>query len=446
MRDANLFWHWFLILVVSTGIGCAKELSEEQLKRENRDRVMERVSGSIGDFSGAIEQQGNQFVPMELTVRVRTATEGGPAGPAVTTKPVVTMKTGLFGGVEVTTSDATYDSGRSELIARFSRSGRVTLELKGIVGDKGFEGTLLGNTSRSQRVMLRRGTSTTLSLPETVLLYQASYKMKTGKPYAHLPSLLTLRLNSQKEASPESFDLDEMPKISLSVFFHGQEGSAAQAARVAYDPLVSQMEVTLSNRVAVRFNNLGAKDAQVPTSLIPDRLLGTIYFDSNEVGTVEATRLNAMPNWAPMPSIYEGCLEMPAAQLVYPVSARLTDGNSEIINPSGILFPKAPALDLEITLLTEDALPYGRMIFLLKESDPMNSRLLFAQKRPSSVMNLDVFLGDGKSGAQGRNPWESIVGVMQTPRSLASLGLRPRLYLNPSSGLRQVPQCGPKKR
>ncbi|MBX9767348.1 MAG: hypothetical protein K2X47_08770 [Bdellovibrionales bacterium] len=437
MKISKSICRFVLVPTLLVAVGCAKEMSEEQLKRENRDRVVERVSGSIGYFSGSIETQGNQVVPMELNVAVRTSTEG------VAATPVVTLKTGLFGGVEVTTSDAIYDSGRSELIAKFGRSGRITLELKGILSSKGFEGTLLGNTSRSHRVNLKRGNSSTQAVRDSVLVYQAKYKRKDGKPYDHLPSLLTLRLNSEKVKSPESFDLDEMPLISLSILFQGQTRVATQATRVAYDPLVSQMEVAISDRVAIRFENLGFPEGQVPANLIPERIVGTIYRDASiEVGTVEAQRISTFPDWAPMPSSFLGCLSMPAAGLTYPVNARLTDTNTELTNPSGIIFPRAPALGLEITILTDEGLPYGRMNFALAESDPMASRMLFRQQRPSSILNLEVLLSGGKSAVLGSDPWNSLTGLMQTPRSSTSANLRPRLTLYPSFTQGQIPPCG----
>lgn len=420
---------FFLGLLLTAG--CAKELSKEQLERETRDRVVDRVSGSKGYFVGSIEQ-GSQVVPLELSVDVRT-TSGTDVSPAVT------MKTGLFGGVVVSASSATYDAGRNELIARFSKGAKVTLELKGIISEKGFEGTLVGDTSRNQKVHLRKNSSSPASLRDNVLVYRMTYKNRAGKPFPHLPSVMTLRLNLESTKAPDSFDLDQMPSMSMAFRFQGTSRVPNLSTRVSYDPLVSLMEVALSDRVVIRFRNLGFQEGNIPSDLVPEKMVGTIYQDSVEVGIVEGVRISSLPpeDWAP-PSNYTGCLTMPAAGLVYPVTARLTDLNVDLANPSSILFPKAPAYNLDLTVLTTDGTAYGRMALILVESDPITSRLLFRQTRGSSIVNLEMLIGKNQVG----EPWAGLTGSMQTPRSRVGSSQTPKLSLTPGMVMGQVPSCG----
>ena len=433
-------------LLLSVGLllmGCAKELSKEQLERENRDRMVERVSGAKGFFSGGIEQ-GDRLVPMELDVGVRTV--AGSADPAI---PAVTMKVGLFGGVRVSSITAIYDKGRNELIARFGRAagGKVTLELKGTLSEKGFEGTLEGNASGSQRVKLKRLAASTSNLKDNLIAYQAVYRGRDGKQFPHLPSQMTLRLDLASAAAPESFDLDQMPSLAMAFRFVGLPRVSTQAKRVTYDPLVSQMDVMLSDRVLIRFGRLAFEGERVPADLMPDRFEGVIYQDAVEVGTLEVTRRvgSFLQDWV-MPTSFTGCFSMaPGSGLIYPVSARVTDLNLELGDPAGrsnILFPSAPALNLELSVLMADGTSYGRMFFKLVESDPLFSELRFRQEKGVSLANLRLTIGMGKTQDQ---PWSTLFGSMQTPRSAraprGSGDQGPSLYLTPGQLQGQVPLC-----
>src|SRR5690606_29758473 len=89
-----------LIGVALALAGCAKELSEEERRREHSEREYHRLLKAEGEYRGYLLAGEGRRVPFEILVTVQRNPAGGETVPEVQ----ASMRVGLFGGVKIASS------------------------------------------------------------------------------------------------------------------------------------------------------------------------------------------------------------------------------------------------------------------------------------------------------------------------------------------------------
>lgn len=353
-------------------LSCAKEVSDEDRRREEADRELKRLTAAEGHFPGFIEMDETRGVPFMLDVLTKRNPQAGNDSPTLD----VTMTLGFFGGVSLVAQRANYDWGSGKLTAVFAKAGgapgaegsnplaagntgpnssnTIEIELTGLSEQKSFaQGTVKGS---------RLGQKSLLSLksdPITHGVNDFSYPMVFSLGAETQTAILNLkRLNVDLKA-PSSSDMPSLPPLQSSLRFSRTANISQDATVTWFDPLAGTLDLQLRANSWVRVENIFAPidRSQEPSVSLADiknmEYSGSIYVGGRATYgaklNLDSARLG-LAEYAPqsLMSYYVGTYKGSETGLPLKSFAVLTDTGATIQNPEDLSMPSIPRLQMKL--------------------------------------------------------------------------------------------------
>lgn len=343
----------FLLPLLSSFLffGCAKEQSKEQEKREEVNRQMERLQKAEGLYEGHLEQGTNSFTPVAFKIEAKRNPRSGDETPTLQ----VTMQIGLFGGVVISSDQASFDYGQNLVTASFTRSSGPALELKGQLGDEEIKTFILsGPNSGSTKAKLREVKFWTP--PASDLLepqFLIDFPVEGSRRQQKAQGLLSLKRKAGDLKAPDHVDLPYLPNLEASLRLQGTAQVPQVATLVVYDPLKGTMEIGLKSASKIELTNIFlGQNSRGEMSL--GELSGQLSQRSfsrqgmkARVATAESGR-EFESNFALPPTYFKGHFTGVKSHLKYRVLAELTYTGQEVNNSGELFFPTFPGLKLKV--------------------------------------------------------------------------------------------------
>lgn len=395
--------------------GCAKELSEEEQKREETERNLSRIQKAEGHFEGHIVSADKQSaLPLSLEITTRRNPIGNDEMPQLQ----VAMKLGLFNGLSISTTETKFDYGTNTFSAKFPKNFGPGIEISGTI-DQGQSITSLnvyGPQSGRFRAQIHRVQRPALFAndkePDPFLV-----TLTTHDPgQTPLQGLLYLKRKEQDKQAPDTSDFAYLPDLDGGLKIQGAGTISQTIKSVLYDPLKGLLEMSFHQGGQFRFTNLFLKRENSNTSTgvtinnfsydFKD-LKGVLINKSKIEGVVSVVKMTE-ENAAKMqsqfnlrPEIFKGTLQGKKDFLKYTVLATLTSSDHEIQNTSETFFESFPEMSLKITLCLNGR-PYSETDYLLKQLDYMAKQLVFVSPNSSNRHVIKMKFSENWKQLQGR--------------------------------------------
>ncbi len=300
-------------------LACAKEVSSEEKRREESDRAFERLRSAVGVYDGYAAAGDGRGTPMTLGVAAKRNPSAGSDAPALE----VTMQIGMFGGVLLTASDASYDWGSGILRAEFAKAtGGAAAGVSGGAGNGGgladtlevtatladgrvTDAKLSGPRTGVRELVLRPGAA---SLPVAqVNEFQFAIALQ-GERSDKIDAVLSMRREMIDQKAPQSSDLPLLPPLLGSIRFQTLADVPQQAESTLYDPLTGVIQLALNDASTLTLENVFAPVDSEELRLRSDdkvEMTGMLNVSSRRVGSVAAS-------WTPRAaSLTDGMVGLP---------------------------------------------------------------------------------------------------------------------------------------
>lgn len=421
-----------LILNALVLLACAKEVSDEEKRREENNRQYDRYAAASGVFEGYVEHSDGKGIPATLAVVAKRNPTGGDDQPVLD----VTLQLGMFGGVTITAGDASYDWGTGIVTAKFPRGGgggqgqgqgqqpggqagaaaSDSLELRARINN--------GQLSDATLVGPRTGTHDMFMRPKANAQLEAAHEYQVGltltstlspesRPVA---AVLSMRRDTTDIKPPLTSDMPLLPPLRSSLRFQALADAPQQALITYYDPLTGTLDAVLGDSRNFVLDNLfvpidsGNQTLQLTTAV---STTGVVSVASKTIGQVQAVWTpnvtNLTNNLAGLPPrTYYGTYKGTSGGRELNVVGTFDFFGSTVANPSEFGFSSFPKMRIYLDICLGGRVQ-ERRAFDASAFDYLNSKIyMMWQQDPGSQMQLRFSQG-----------WEALDGYIMrsgTPR------------------------------
>lgn len=379
-----------IALMVSSLTNCAKEVSEEERQREERDRQLQRIEMAEGVFKGSLNTEKGQ-TPVELTFTAQKNTGISTKAP----KLLVSMNIGLFGGVKIESSDSSYDHGTGEIIANFTSTSagiNKTLELKGYIEGDEFKGSLTGAQQGIHALNLNKN-----SLSLVTLEKEYHYSMIVNDDKKVTAEVIIERLNKTHNSTP-SYDLPELPFLTAGFRFIGLSSSPLVPQDVRYDPLSGTMEIDLTNTSKMTIHNLylAENGSGSPLSLLTAEYeIGHKKYASAQLSS--GSPVLTEKQLTKPPQYFIGKYKGPNSDITFNIIAQMNLTGKVQANPIDSPFGSFPSLNLNMTICLGDV-AYKQSYYKAYALDHLMHQIKFQDR----IGTLELMFDEDFSSLKGQ--------------------------------------------
>jgi len=408
---------------------CAKEVSDEDRRREESDRELARLAAAEGSFPGFVRMSDSQGVPFRIDIQSKRNPQSGLDKPTLN----VAMNIGFFGGVSLVASEANYDWGSGKLTATFSSSSgpgagggagagstanTFEIQMTGLKDKKSFQKAMIKGSVLGERSL------TSLDYdPITRDENSFSFPMVFSLGAENQTAILNLKRLNVDVPAPSNSDMPTLPPIRSSLLFTTAANVSQEGILTWYDPLAGTLDIQLRENTWLRIAKLYAPVDQSQQTLADVKVPeydGSVYIGGR---SAYAARLNfdtgrfglASYELRTLPKYYLGTYKGSSEGLELRAIAALTDNGTTVENPSDIGIPSSPSLQLKLMYCLDGRTNYAinATIFAL---DYLAGQMRFREdglgKRLTQVnisqnwLKLDGIITDqsGAIGGNARNP------------------------------------------
>jgi hypothetical protein len=399
-------------LFVLVLMGCAKELSLEELKRESSMRQHQRLEKASGDYRGFVIVDETRRIPCDLVVSSRWNAEGK------ATEPVIqgALRIGLFGGVQLASSSAYFDWGTGELTIGFAKTGTSNrLEFRATIKDDLIQkATLEGPNQGRWNLELTKGALTGI-IPGSETVYSMD-EISGGKSVTRKTASVWIKRLPVDEPAPPSADLSHFPGLKTVVKLPYFSKVSQDVVQTLYDPLAGTIHFQLGD-----VSRMEVEGVYLPSG----PLTGKIFLGNTVKSTVVLREVDraALPlNPELPPDRYRGTFQTGPSTPVFASVSYLQFTGASVMNPADYVFRSFPSLRLVHNVCDEKTL-VGRLIFDLEAVEYFDGRAEFIASNKKKTMELRI-----------SPDWKRLEGRIRAPESAGGEDW-PRLVLSPDATL-----------
>jgi hypothetical protein len=432
--------------------GCANEQSEEQRVREDVTRMRARLSKATGDYYGYVQRDEHHIVPVRLFISVQSHPVNGKDSPELQANLTI----GLFGGVQIASSAASFDWGEGRLAFTFARGagsrvgvassdkkddksgGPKALEIRAYVQDGKLHDAVLDAPRQGVFPLVISQGGPHLFTSQTKFDFswltpaaaEAQGTKSTEPPALGInpDAIFTLNLTDVGQPSPGNLDLPYVPGIVGTIRFSPLGKAPETAKGVIYDPIGGTFDAFFGQVGLVHFNDVFLKSEAVsakslpPSSplLSPSTLRGTIALGSVNLASVLMSQIDEDKalDIHPTPArryrgIYAG------NGIEYRAEVYVDYLGTQKVNTSEFPFPEFPAIRLEMVLCVGEE-PQRRRVLNLVSVDHLNGIASFSVVGSPNPKDLELKYTPN---------WSSLDGKFMEGDGLGTV--RPRLSVTP---------------
>jgi len=405
-------------IVLAALAGCAKETSEEDREREERERTLERLSRAEGEFSGYLKKEQG-IVPLSVTISALRTPTNDVQDPRLR----VVVRLGLFGGATISTTNTSFDSGNGLVVANFgdgkaggsaeknkafafaTNGSSGSLEFRGYVGNDTIKDAVLdGANQGTNTLVLERKSDNSLNLLSDANEFTYGIIDSDQK----VSGVLTIERSNAKRIPSANSDLPEFPSLDATVVFSGFGVVPQDAKDVKYDPIDSSLEISFSGNSKVVFKNVlipKTMNLKEEGSKLISGMSGVVDLAGGEYASIKVKRadgLSVTVDKAEVPhDFYIGSYKGDGSPLSFNAIAFLEYLGEASLNDIEFPFPKLPTYRLKLTVCLGSK-PYVEKILDLSAIDYLRKGMYFKNVDPNvqEILKLNYQLDWGN--LQGR--------------------------------------------
>jgi hypothetical protein len=391
----NILKAFFYFALLSS---CAKEVSDEDRRREETDRELRRLESAEGDFSGLIEVAPRRGVPFVMSILATRNPQANADTPTLT----ATLSLGFFGGVSLVAERVGYDWGSGKITAVF---GKLEVELDGLKDKKSFERGTITGSKLGQRSLIAIASN---SIEQSAREYMLPMSFRGGE--SSQTALLNIKRTSADIDAPEFSDLSTLPPLQSAIRLSNVSQVLHALERTWFDPLAGTIDLQIRNDSWIRISDVFASLEESDQGLVLEPAMKSEFFGAMYLGgqavtdtsfSFDTARLN-MGEYAPrkVPRFFTGTYKGSESGLTLKMYASLDDSGGVMQNPSELEFSNVPDLRLRLVRCM-DGSPINTIVLKIFSLDYLRSKLVFtdvngsAQRLTTINVNQDWQLWNG---------------------------------------------------